>query len=203
MFDLANLSLMDSLSNDHLSLCEEDTSSVNVRVDQPSEDPPRDRPIDKSLSDMESTKDCLPSGELFSLRDLSFGILLSETCLERGKPGERRACLDEVGSARRARVLEDDGCKPSADEDGDEATEIEGLLSEAAEIAKLPDSMVPFSSVDEMLPMDSSAAPSLVSLVTPDFTRDFSATPDRGLPSLETPSVSESDPLLISEIASP
>lgn len=132
VFDLAILLLLEptfSLSNDHCSRWEA-TSSENVRMDQPSEDPPWDPPVDKSLLQTESTKDSLSSGELFSFRDWRDGILLSETCLESWYPGERCAFLDEAGSEGREWLLEDEGSAWNAD-DGLIGTEIEGLASEA------------------------------------------------------------------------
>jgi hypothetical protein len=88
-----------SLSKDHLSLCEDATSSEKVRIDQPSEDPHWD-PVAKSLLPVESTKDGLPSDIELLFGDFSRKIRLSETCRNSWCPGERRARLDGVELGR-------------------------------------------------------------------------------------------------------
>lgn len=76
-----------------------------MRIDQPSDDPHWD-PVAKSLLQVESTKDGLPSDIELLFGDFSRKIRLSETCLNSWCPGERRARLDGVEVGKRGHVWE-------------------------------------------------------------------------------------------------
>lgn len=131
-----------SLSGDQSSLCEEAKSSEKARIDQPSEEPPRELQT-------ESTKEfLLPSGELFEFRDFRDGTLLSEIWRESWYVGDRWDFCEEVRSNGREWLREEDGSVVlKGRDDGVEGKEIEGLISEA--VLAIPGDLIESFSCEE------------------------------------------------------